>query len=158
MTEMLYFIVFDAFWAAIAALGFAILFNVPPRALVVVAVGGAIGHVVRSALMTYVDFPIAFATLLGATSIGFIGRYAAQRWRMPSMIFTVSASIPLVPGVLAYRAMLGLLQISSLDYRVDTRILTETAAFGINTALTLGAIAVGIIAPKLLFSRNIPIV
>jgi uncharacterized membrane protein YjjP (DUF1212 family) len=63
----------DAFWSAIAAVGFAILFNVPRRALPGCAVAAALGHALRTWVMQ-LGLPIEPATLLAATMIGFHGR------------------------------------------------------------------------------------
>ena len=42
--EILWLLANDAFFAAIPAVGFALLFNVPPRALKYCAALGALGH------------------------------------------------------------------------------------------------------------------
>lgn len=159
MTDtVVYLILKDAFWAALAALGFAVLFNVPPRALFACMLSGAVGYSVRSILMRQFALSISLATLIAAICIGFIAWYAARHWHMPSTIFSISGSIPLVPGVLAYRTMLGILLMANLRTQVEVSILIETITFAINTALVLGAIALGIITPKLLFLRVKPIV
>ena len=51
----------DMFFAAIPAVGFALVFNVPPKALKYCALLGALGHVTRTILM-HNDVPIVFAT------------------------------------------------------------------------------------------------
>jgi len=147
----------DAFWAALAATGFAILFNVPARTLVGCALGGAIGYAARTLLMQ-LGMEIELATLFGATVIGFLGVLFARRWRVPMTIFTVSAAITLVPGGFAYRTMIGIIELSTADYTVRSALLVATAINGIKTAFILGAIAAGIAAPRLLFFRARPVV
>jgi len=106
----------DAFWSAIAALGFSVLFNVPRRMLAGGMICAAVGHAVRTFLMQAgldiapATLDIAPATLVGALMIGFLGIGFGRYWRAPSLIFTLSASVTLVPGVFAYRAMLGILR------------------------------------------------
>ena len=68
----------DMFFAAIPAVGFALVFNVPPKALKYCALLGALGHVTRTILM-HNDVPIVFATLVGAALIGFIGVHLSHR-------------------------------------------------------------------------------
>jgi uncharacterized membrane protein YjjB (DUF3815 family) len=148
----------DAFWSAIAALGFSILFNVPRQMLAGGMICAAAGHALRTLLMQ-AGLDIAPATLVGALVIGFMGIGFARYWQAPSVIFTLSAAVTLVPGVFAYRAMLGILQVSaSTDPAVGGPLLVEATTNAIKTALILGAIGVGIIAPRLLFMREKPVV
>lgn len=145
----------DAFWSAWAACGFAMLFNVPKRTLVGCMACGAAGHALRTLLISGVGADIAFATLASATLIGFLGLAFARREGAPMTVFTISGSIPLVPGVFAYRTMLGILDLATMP---DATLIAETTQNAITTALILGGIAVGIIAPKLLFLREKPVV
>jgi uncharacterized membrane protein YjjB (DUF3815 family) len=147
----------DAFWAALAATGFAILFNVPARTLPGCALGGAIGHASRTLLMQF-GMDIELATLLGASVIGLLGVLFARQWRVPMTIFTVSAAVTLVPGSFAYRTMIGIIELSTADPAASAPVLVETIISGIKTALILGAIAAGIAAPRLLFFRSRPVV
>jgi uncharacterized membrane protein YjjB (DUF3815 family) len=148
----------DAFWSAIAALGFSVLFNVPRRMLTGGMVSAAVGHAGRTLLMQ-IGLDIAPATLVGALLIGFLGISFARYWRAPSIIFTLSAAVTLVPGVFAYRAMLGVLQVSAnTDPALGGPLLVEATTNAIKTALILGAIGIGIIAPRLLFMREKPVV
>jgi uncharacterized membrane protein YjjB (DUF3815 family) len=147
----------DAFWSALAAVGFAILFNVTKRTLVGCALCGAVGHAART-LVIQLGLDFELATLIGATVIGFMGIFAAQRWRVPMMIFAISAGVTLVPGAFAYRTMLGILELSTADPAVANEALAVTVINAIKTGLALGAIAAGIAAPRLLFLRQKPVV
>ena len=149
----------DALWSALAAVGFAVLFNVPKRTLLGCALGGAIGHGTRTLLMNTVGIDLEVATLIGSTVIGFLGLWFARIWQAPTPIFTVSAAVTMVPGSLAFRTMMGILQLSLLaDPASGATILVQTSINAIRTALILGAIGVGIAAPSLLFFRHKPVV
>jgi uncharacterized membrane protein YjjB (DUF3815 family) len=147
----------DAFWSAIAAVGFAILFNVPRRALPGCAFAAALGHALRTWVMQ-LGLPIEPATLLAATMIGFLGDYLARRLESPTAIFTVPAVIPMVPGTFAFRTMLGILEITTMGVFGSTPVLVEASLNAVKTGLILAALAGGIIAPRLLFRRNTPVV
>lgn len=150
-------ILIDAFWSAIAAMGFAMLFNVPRRTLLGCALSGATGHATRTLLMTLFDLPIEVATLFGAIAVGFVGVWLARYYRAPSLVFSVTGAIPMVPGLFAYSAMLGVIDlIANEQASMDT--LLETVQNAIRTGVILGAIALGIIMPKLLFKRLKPVV
>lgn len=148
----------DAFWSALAALGFAILFNVPRRALIYCVLGGAIGHAIRTLLMQQFTLPIEFATLLAATVIGFYARFCAVYLEIPSMIFAVVGAIPMVPGVFAYQTMISILRIATVSSDAAGEVLIAGAINAVKTALILAALAVGIVTPVLLFQREKPVV
>jgi len=156
----------DAFWAAVAAFGFAVLFNVPYRTLIGCAACGALGHASRTFLINSglpgVDHIIT-ATLIGATVVGILGFLLARRYLMPTIIFTVSGVIPMFPGIFAYRAMLDILQITGIinigtTGPVDLILLNEVIPNLLITAFMLAALALGIAAPTLLFRRRKPVV
>jgi uncharacterized membrane protein YjjB (DUF3815 family) len=151
-------VVQEMFWAMAATLGFAILFNVPRRALVTCLLVAAAGRGARAVLMDSGTMTIIPATLVAATVIGFLSRTSALRLEMPSTIFGITAAIPLVPGRFAFETMIGLLQVAVLPVEDVTLILTTAAVNGIKTGLMLGALAVGIVAPSLLIHRERPVV
>jgi uncharacterized membrane protein YjjB (DUF3815 family) len=155
--DLIGFLVQDAFWSAIAALGFAVLFHVPLRSLPGCALGGALGHAVRTGLIQ-AGMDIEAATLIGATTIGFLGMVFARYWKAPMPIFTVSAAVTLVPGVFAFQTMMAILEVSLGRPETANTALVEASVNAIKTALILGAIALGIAAPTLLFSRPKPVV
>ncbi len=158
MIDILFLIITDAFWSALAAMGFALLFNVPRRALMYCMIAGALGHALRSLLMSQFGWSIELSTLMGATAIGFFAKFCAHRLKMPSMIFAISAVIPMVPGVYAYRTMIGILQITDINNPGAGEILLQSAVSAIKAGLILAALAGGIVAPSLIFQRQKPVV
>ena len=145
----------DMFFAAIPAVGFALVFNVPPKALKYCALLGALGHVTRTILMQS-DVPIVFATLVGAALIGFIGVHLSHRYLAHPKVFTVAAIIPMIPGVQAYKAMIASVQIH--HYGFSNALFEQMIASFINTTFILGALVFGLALPGLLFYREKPVV
>ena len=145
----------DMFFAAIPAVGFALGFNVPPKALKYCALLGALGHVTRTILM-HNDVPIVFATLVGAALIGFIGVHLSHRYLAHPKVFTVAAIIPMIPGVQAYKAMIAIVQIH--HYGFSNALFEQMIASFINTTFILGALVFGLALPGLLFYREKPVV
>jgi uncharacterized membrane protein YjjB (DUF3815 family) len=139
----------DVLWSGVASLGFAILFNVPRRVLFACAIGGAIGHIIRTLLMEW-GVGMEAATLMGSTVVGFLGEVGARRWHAPAPVFTVPALIPMVPGTLAYRAMMGLLTLASAGTAAGAALLLETAVNASKALLIVVALAMGTAAPKML--------
>lgn len=155
----------DALWAAVAALGFALLFNVPPRLLGWCAACGALGHGVRFLLLStsWLRFNhLILATFVGATAVGVAATLLARRLKAPSPIFAITGIIPMVPGTFAFGTMIGVLRLAGL---VDITsgndlptLLANTTIDAINTGLVLAALALGIALPTLLFKRPRPVV
>jgi uncharacterized membrane protein YjjB (DUF3815 family) len=155
MIDLMVLLVLDAFWAALAAAGFAMLFNVPRRTLLACMLAGAVGHATRTLLMHF-GMTIVPATLAGAIVIGFFGEYCSRRWRAPAPLFTVSGAIPMVPGSFAYRAMLAAIRITTTAPADVTPILAEAGINFVTTGLILAALALGIAMPQLLFRPRKP--
>lgn len=146
----------DMALAAIPAVGFGVLFHVPPRILPYCAIFGAVGHGVRFFLMELLRVPIAWGTYLAATLVSFSGVFVARRVRAHPKVFTVAAMIPMVPGVQAYTAMLAVVQLEIEGFS-DT--LFETAVeSSLSTFFVVGALAVGLAMPGLLLYRRSPVV
>lgn len=158
--EVFFLLARSILWSAVAALGFAFVFNVPRRALVGCAVGGALGHFLRT-LLVLQGLNLIPATLVGAIAIGFWGQWLARRWRMPSAVITVSSAIPMIPGRFAFQAMIDLLLVAGTDASSSLLLqsrLTEATINGLTTGLILGVLALGIATPVLLFNRRRPVV
>ncbi len=155
---MIGLILSDALWSALAAAGFAILFNVPRRLLWGCALAGAVGHALRTLLVESVDMPLELATLFGAITVGMLAQWCARRWRVPAPVFAVSGVIPMVPGLFAYSAMIAIIQSTAAEPDQVSALLAEGAVNVIRVALILGALATGIVLPMLIFQREKPVV
>lgn len=145
----------DMFFAAIPAVGFALVFNVPQKALKYCAMGGAIGHGSRY-LMLQSGIPIEWATFFAATAVGMIGVIWSKRFMAHPKVFTVAALIPMVPGVFAFKAMIALVEINHLGYSPELiSILMENF---LKAMFIIAGLAIGLAMPGLLFYRRKPIV
>lgn len=157
IVELLTTIFRDLLWSGVAALGFAILFNVPKRLLLGCFISGAVGHSLRT-ILVYSGVSIEFGTLFGATAVGFLSVYLSERYSVPPLIFTVTGAIPLVPGVFAFQTIVNLLNATSATDTQGIDFLVAAGINGIRTSIILGAIAFGIAAPTLVFRRTNPAV
>jgi len=143
-------------WAGVAALGFAVLFNVPVRTLLACALSGAIAYAVRTILVETNLLTVEAATLLAATAVSFLGVIFGRRWRVPALIFVVPGVIPLVPGALAFRTMIDILMLTANPVNVSDTLLAAVAVNSIKTLLIVGALAGGVAVPSLLLRRHRP--
>ena len=135
-----------AFWCGWGAIGFGILFNVPPRTLFPIWIGGAMGGLLKFALLQ-LTAGVVLASFAGALAIGISSIPIAHYRHAPPMIFAIPSVIPLIPGVFAYRTMLGLMKLTS-DIGPDyNRILSETVNNGSKTLFIIMSLAMGVAIP-----------
>ncbi|WP_386689346.1 threonine/serine exporter family protein [Lonepinella sp. MS14437] len=145
----------DMFFAAIPAVGFALIFNVPPKALIYCGVLGALGHSFRTLLLHF-DVSLVLATMLASALIGFAGVHISQRYLAHPKVFTVAAIIPMIPGIYAYKAMIAIVQINYQGYTPE--LYEHMINDFIKTGFLLGALVFGLALPRLMFYRNTPVV
>lgn len=131
--------------ALAATVGFAVLFDVPRRALVPCALVGAVGYAVRGGSVLLVPhMPPEVAMFLSGFAIVLLSEPISYALRMPTSIFVIPGFIPLVPGVLAFRTVL---ELAAQDYTSGTATLVQTA-------LRVGALAAGIGTSQALTRRR----
>ncbi|HGJ5884577.1 threonine/serine exporter [Arsenophonus sp.] len=139
--------------AAIPAAGFAMVFNVPVRALKYCALLGAIGYGFRMILME-MSSSIEWASFCAAILIGIIGIQWSRWWLAHPKVFTVAAIIPMFPGISAYIAMISLVKIAHLGYNAE--LLETLVTHFIKTLFIVGALSVGLSIPGLWLYRKRP--
>ena len=131
-------------WFGCAATGFAILFNVPVRTLLPIFIMGALGGLTRVILLAN-DINVIIATLAGATLMGFLSIFFAHNKHAPPPVFAIPAVIPMVPGIFAYKMMLGLISLAgSVDPATYNIILSETINNGLKVMFILMSLAGGV--------------
>lgn len=143
-----------AFWFGIAAIGFAVLFNVPTRILLPIFLMGALGGFTKIILLSF-DHSIIVSTLAGAILIGFLSILFAHNKHVPPPVLAIPAVIPMVPGILAYRMMLGLITLAGkINPETYQHILSETINNGLKVMLILMSLAGGVAIPMLITRKD----
>lgn len=141
-------------WFGFAAVGFAILFNVPTRTLFSIFLTSALGGLAKIYLMHF-SVDVVIATLCGATLIGILSIPLAHNKHAPPLVFAIPAVIPLIPGILAYRMMLGLISLAGkVDNEGYTQILSETVNNGLKVMFILMCLAGGVAVPMLVTRKE----
>ncbi len=147
-------ILIDAFLSFFVAIGFALLFETPKRALIVAGLLGGLGHCIRFTLLHF-DFGLVSATLCGTVFIGLAGIYCAHRIHTPPVVFTLPACITMIPGLYAYRTMLGCIRIyENGTGNEGLNLLQDTAYNFILTSSLLFCLAIGICIAALIFRKK----
>lgn len=141
-------------WLGFAAVGFAILFNVPIRTLWVIFTLGAIGGSLKLVTMK-LGGGIILGSFFGAMLVGFLSIYAAHNRHAPPFVFAIPSVIPMVPGAFAYRMMLGIIRLTSdVDQATFDTLIHGTVNNGLKALFVLMALSLGVSAPMLLFRRS----
>lgn len=140
-------------WFGTAAIGFAIIFNVPVRTLVPIFLMAALGGIAKLLVLPYVG--IVFSTLIGCMVIGLLSVFAAHYKHSPPFVFAIPAVIPMVPGTFAYYTMKGFIKLAySSNPNNFEAILYDTVTNGSKTVFVLLAITIGVYAPMLLTRKE----
>lgn len=143
----------DMLLSAIPAVGFAMVFNVPQRALRWCALLGAVGHSARMVMML-TGMNIEWSTFIASMLVGSIGIQWSRWYLAHPKIFTVAAVIPMFPGISAYTAMISAVKISHMGYS-DALMMTLIENFLKATSI-VGALSVGLSIPGLWLYRKRP--
>lgn len=137
--------------AAISAMGFATIYNIPYRLMPWIAVGGIICVCTRN--FVFLDpstgnaglgLGIVVGSLCGSALISIINIKAVHIFHTPHQCITIPAVIPIVPGVLMYRALYGFMGMQGVVGEV-----THAMSFAINGSLVLVCIALGVAIPNI---------
>ncbi|KAA9002657.1 threonine/serine exporter [Affinibrenneria salicis] len=143
----------DMALAAVPALGFAMVFNVPVRALHYCALLGALGHGARF-LLIHFGLHIEWASFLASIMIGIIG-IRWSRWLLAHpKVFTVAAVIPMFPGISAYTAMISVVQLSHQGY--SEALMQTLITHFLKASFIVGALSIGLSLPGIWLYRKRP--
>ncbi|MDP2337330.1 MAG: threonine/serine exporter family protein [Bacteroidota bacterium] len=147
-------IITKSFWAGVAAIGFAVLFNVPRRVIFPIWTLGALGGLIKFSVMHF-DIGIVFASFLGAAAIGVASIKMAHMRHSPPLVFSIPSVIPMVPGFFAYKMMLGLIALARIENTDDyVQTLIQTVNNGTKMMFILISLGTGVAIPMLLTRKE----
>ncbi|NBA61481.1 threonine/serine exporter family protein [Enterococcus mundtii] len=127
----------------LATAAFAIITNVPRKALVWCGLAGAVGWMIYW-LCLAMGGGAALGSLLGSLGVAFASDLFSKQLKMPVTIFNIPGMVPLVPGGLAYQAVRSLV----------TGAYQDAAFFTVQAIMIAGAIALGLVISEV-FNHNI---
>jgi uncharacterized membrane protein YjjB (DUF3815 family) len=141
-------------WAALAVLGFAMVFSVPRRTLPGIMVLAVAAHLLRAVCLEQ-GISLPGASLVAALCVGVTAAVVAPRTGEATPIYAFAPVIPLVPGTAMFDTLIGLLDLTS-GAGVDTAAtVNQVAVDATQATLTIIALAVGAISPTLVLGRRI---
>ena len=141
--------------AAISAMGFSMIFNIPRRLLWVVAMGGIIAVCTRNFVNLGpsnnnigLDWGPILGALIGSSLISIINIKMVHVFHTPHQCISIPSVIPMVPGVLMYRALFAIIEMHGVVGEV-----TVAVHNGIKASLIILCIAIGVAIPNI-FARR----
>jgi uncharacterized membrane protein YjjB (DUF3815 family) len=141
-------------WLGCAGVGFAALFNVPRRTLGVIYLISALGGMLKFFLLSY-EVGLVLSTLCGASLIGFASILAAHYRKSPPMTFALPSLIPMIPGLFAYKAMVGVMRLTAeKDPTAYGKLFFETVNNGLSALFIILSLAAGVAIPMLIARKE----
>ena len=149
-----------AYWeyalaAAISAMGFSTIFSIPRRLLPAVAVGGIIAVCTRNFVNLGpsngnigLDMGLTIGSLAGSALISIIVTRVQHWLHTPHQCISIPSVIPMVPGVLMYRALFAFIDMHGVVGEV-----TEGMFNTIKASLAILCIALGVAIPNIFMRR-----
>lgn len=138
---------------SIAAVGFAVVFNVTSRGLPWCAAAGALALAVRTVALDS-GLRLEGSSFLAAIAVGGAVQLLQTRFQTTGNAFAVCGCIPLVPGALAARAILGLVAATATNPAAPGATLVTAIQDSLRVILTIGAVGTGVAIPTLLSLRR----
>lgn len=136
--------------AAIAAIGFSMIFNIQRRLLWVVAVGGIIAVCTRNFVNFELGYGPVIGSFMGSFVISLLAVKAVHWFHVPNHVLSIPSVIPMIPGVLMYRSLMALINMQGVVGEV-----TNAFSNGITSALIIVCIALGVAVPNIFARRYI---
>ena len=145
--------------AAIAAIRVSMIFNIQRRLLWVVAIGGILAVCTRNFVNLGpstdnigLDMGLVIGSFAGSVLVSLIAIKAVHWFHVPNHVLTIPSVIPMIPGVLMYRMLFGLINmnVQSIDQVTP---LMKAIESGVNSGLVIMCIALGVAIPNI-FGRK----
>ena len=143
--------------AAISAIGFSMIFNTPRQLMWAVALGGIISVCTRnfvnlgpSSGNIGLDQGLVVGSFAGSAVVSIICCALVRQLHTPHQLLSIPSVIPMIPGVLMYRALFAFINMHGIEGEV-----TVAMNNAIQASLTILFIALGVAIPNIFFRRMI---
>ena len=146
-------ILHQAFFGGIAAAGFGVLFNTPPRMLGLCFASGAFALAVRTTCQSY-ELGLPISSFIAALALATMDRTWQKSQSPLGSILAVVGCIAMVPGSLAAKGLMGLFAMIQAPSAGSIVPLVATAENIIIVTFTLIGIGIGLAIPTLIYPRN----
>ena len=112
------------------------------------------GGLIKFTAMNY-EMGVVFASFLGAVAVGVLAIQMAHMRNSPPLVFSIPSVIPMVPGIFAYKFMLGMIALTSIEKTdIYLQTLIETVNNGSKMMFVLISLGTGVAIPMLLTRKE----
>ena len=147
----------DVIAAGCAVAAFGTVFSMSWRLLPFPIALGMLAHAARWALISLAGAHVAVGALVACTLVGIIVAPIADRLHLPFAAFGFSATVSLMPGFFLFHAASDLVGLILAGAHATADLLPSIVANGITAFLIILAMTFGLILPRLLFERFLPV-
>lgn len=151
----MYWLIESIVVSSIITLGWTLMFNVPRRYILYCLLLTILGHGLKTILI-HMNMHLALATFFGSMLASFTGVYFSKRLTVPPKALIVPSLICLMPGIVAYKAMVAMIQIGYFGF--SDALFTEMMSYAFQAIFVASALVLGLSIPSTMFYRRKPIV
>lgn len=143
-------IIEKAFWSGIVGFGFAVLFNVPFRLLLVVFLISLAAGLVKFGSL-FLDVNIIFSSLFAASLVGFLSIPVSRHKHTSPFVISIPSVIGMIPGYFGYQTLLGIMHLALGNHPDEISTLLFVTHNAINMLFVLGGLSIGVSLLWLIF-------
>jgi uncharacterized membrane protein YjjB (DUF3815 family) len=145
LTHLLHQTVFGG----LAAMGFGVLFNIGPRALLWCGASGSLALAIRTVGLQ-LGWSLEAASFAAALAVGSVAQILQDHIAVSRNALDVAGVIPMVPGGFAAKAILGLFALTAPVPQAADQTLILSVENTLRVMFTMGAMGTGLAIPSLL--------
>jgi uncharacterized membrane protein YjjP (DUF1212 family) len=146
-------ILVDVPTAGILAVAFGVFFSAPLRILYWPFLAGGAAHALRWVVVEQWHRDPWLGAGLACLFVGLVLIPICERWQLPFAALGFASVVSLVPGVLVFRALAGVVELPSTTGATSQRLLVATADNASSAALIVFAMALGFVIANEVWSR-----
>ncbi len=147
---------YDVVAAGVAVAAYGTFFAMPWRMLPIPILIGMLAHTCRWLVITIGGGSVESGALVACLVVGIIATPVAGRLRLPFAAFGFASVVSLIPGLYLFRMAGGLVALMAPGEKASPDLLLGTVTDGVTALLILLAMALGLIAPKMLIEHFYP--